>query len=111
MYLNQLNQIKKELVQKNKLENSTRSRVILLKQAWLNDSTKKCEKCERKENLTLDHIVPVRIVKEFGIDEEREFMPENYRVLCKICNHYKGERLDFADRRTKELLIRFLERV
>lgn len=109
--MNHFKDLMKQFKEEERENNLSKNRVIILKQEWLKENGKQCEKCERTDNLTIDHIIPASFVKEFGIDEIKTFMPENYRVLCRICNHYKGDRLDFSDKRTKELLIKFLEKV
>ncbi len=107
-----LKQLKEELKQKGKLENLTRRNRILLEQTFFKDNKNKgCEKCQRKENPTLDHIVPKDILKQFGIDIDTEFIEDNLRILCKTCNTFKGNRLDFSTPKTKEILLKILERV
>lgn len=107
----ELRAILKQIKEEQTNEGLRRKEVIGLKRLWLENNAKQCEKCPRNEKLTLDHIIPVKIIKEFGIDEEKMFMPENYRVLCGVCNHYKADRLDFSDKRTKELLVKYLEKI
>ena len=104
-----LKELVKELKENNKLDSINRARLVALKQLWLKEQEGKCVKCGRTENLTLDHVIPVRIINEMGIEESKTYMPENYRVLCRICNQFKGDRLDFSEKKTKELLIKYLE--
>lgn len=70
-----------------------------------------CEKCQRTDNLTVDHIIPQDVLRMMGIDPEAERDTRNFRLLCKICNGQKANRLDFTDHRTKALLIEYAHRV
>jgi 5-methylcytosine-specific restriction endonuclease McrA len=67
-----------------------------------------CEKCPRTTNLTLDHIIPLSFLAQMGIDVLRDVVPDNYRILCKPCNLFKGDRLDFSTPKTKEILLRLI---
>lgn|SRR3990167_360351 len=107
----EIKEILKQIKQEQTNEGLRRKEVIGLKRLWFQENAKQCEKCPRNENLTLDHIIPVRWIDQLGIEEERMFMPENYRILCSPCNHFKADKLDFSDKRTKELLIKYLEKV
>lgn len=70
-----------------------------------------CAKCPRTDRLTLDHIVPVSYLADFGFDVLREIIPDNYQILCQPCNLFKMDRLDFSNPKTKEILIRILEKL
>lgn len=72
-----------------------------------------CEnkQCERTKHQTIDHIIPKQILLFFGIDSDRTFMPNNLQILCRICNAFKANRLDFTNPRTKELLQELLNEV
>jgi len=101
----------KTLVQEYSLEEKLESKgaaaIIALKQAWFKtevEAGKGCERCGKTTNLTLDHIVPVLILLQFGVDEKRTFMPENYQLLCRSCNVFKSDRLDFTLPVTKIIL-------
>jgi len=55
----------------------------------------KCLRCGSKENLTIDHIVPVSMG---GVKEKF-----NLQTLCKHCNQWKGSRIiDFRHKPTKK---------
>ena len=71
----------------------------------------KCDKCWRTDNLTLDHIVPVDILRQMGFDTERFTGEEDFRLLCKSCNNFKGNQLDFSTPATKKLLLKYLEKL
>ena len=99
-----LNQVKKELQEKNKLDVLTRKNCILLKQAWFKNQEQKCIKCGSIEGLTLDHIVPIEILSQF-IDEDRVFNENWYQILCYKCNRFKSSKLDLVNPKTKEILL------
>ena len=84
---------------------------IALEIAWLKEHKDEGCKCGRRYDLTIDHIIPDKLLKEFGINIETYFEPRNFRVLCRICNVYKSDRLDFADPRTKKLLLEFINQI
>ncbi len=67
--------------------------------------------CGRKDMLTIDHIVPKQILIEMGFDAERQWMPENFVIMCRPCNALKSGRLDFSNPKTKEILTKLLERL
>src|SRR3990167_917013 len=109
-----LKELKKELKEKGREDNYRKSEKILLEQAKLKElieTTGKCDKCGRADNLTLEHIIPRDILRSFGVDLDKDFIEENLGLTCKICNCFKGNRLDFSIPQTKEILIKLLERV
>ena len=71
----------------------------------------KCEDCGRTEMLTLDHIIPLIILRDFGFNPKKFFDKENLRLICRPCNGIKSGRLDFSDPRTKKLLLKYLEMI
>lgn len=73
----------------------------------------KCERCERTELslLTVDHIIPVEILLLMGVERTETYDEENFAVLCRICNAIKSNRMDFGDKRTKPLLLKYLNRI
>lgn len=46
----------------------------------------KCAKCGKKENLTIDHIIPR---SKGGVKHGQH----NLQVLCNKCNHYKADKI------------------
>lgn len=68
-----------------------------------------CPKCKENKKLSLDHIIPVCILIDMGIDVYRD--DDNIQVICYDCNKEKRGRLDFADSRTIPLLRRYLDEV
>jgi 5-methylcytosine-specific restriction endonuclease McrA len=75
----------------------------------------KCEKCGRPDGgpvkLTVDHIIPVDILLLLGLDKPQTFDEDNFAVLCKVCNNFKNNKLDFADPRTKLLMNKYMARL
>jgi len=105
-----LQQIKQEIKQRRHEDNLTKSDLLALEKAFLRDR-KICAKCGRTQELTVDHIVPRDILKQFGIDIDRTYIEENLQILCRICNTFKGNKLDFSNPKTKEILLRLLQRI
>lgn len=104
-------ELRKEVKQKRKDDKFTKNDVLFLRAAWLRDQPQVCEDCGGDKDLTVDHIVPMELLKSFGIDPEQEVLEEDLKILCRRCNQYKGHRLDFKDKRTKILLLKYLERI
>ncbi len=78
----------------------------------INRDGKKCRRCPREEWLTLDHIVPLSLLRDMGIDDLETYRDhDNFQLLCKPCNQFKSNRLDFSDPRTKQLLIKYLQQL
>lgn len=112
--MNHYKNLLKELTEKGKENNLSKNLKIAKEQAIFKDlleTEKKCRKCDRTENLTLDHIIPVAILECFGIDTEREIFKENYQLLCRLCNRFKANRLDFSLKETKVILTKLLEKI
>jgi len=106
--------LKRELREMTQKEIMTRkNREVLEREIFikLKKESEKCEKCWRTDNLNLDHIVPKDILKMFGMDVEREILDGNYRIMCRPCNSFKGNKLDFADKRTKDLLLQLVQKI
>jgi 5-methylcytosine-specific restriction endonuclease McrA len=102
--------LKETLSEEGKVKAGKKS-IQILEREWFEQQIKKCEKCGRTEKLTIDHIIPKDIVHYFGIDLSKEFWPKNFRILCSICNHFKGNQLDFSTSKTKELLLELLSKI
>ena len=95
-----------------KVGKPTTKLIALTLEKLLNRDGKKCYKCGREEWLTIDHIVPVSILRDMGVSELETYDDEeNLRILCKMCNGFKANRLDFSDPRTKRVLMRVLEKL
>src|SRR3990167_6668156 len=105
-----LAEIKKELKEKDKFEKLSKKNKIALEQAWYIDAKKESEKCGRTENLTIDHIISKNIIRSFGVDIDKHFDENDLRILCFSCNQFKGNQLDFSTPKTKQLLLKYLEK-
>ena len=97
-----------ELLTKDKL---TKKNLIFLEHTFFTDSVEAgvtCCKCNRSNNLTLDHIIPKSILVDFGIDVERTYDEENLLIMCRACNQIKANHLDFSIPMTKYLLEKYM---
>ena len=100
----ELHSFKKE----KKQEKLTKSEIYALRAKFLEEGTE-CGKCGRKENLTVDHIVPVSLLEQLGIYIDQDPNEcENWQILCFPCNQYKKGRLDFTHPKTKPLLLKYI---
>jgi hypothetical protein len=70
-----------------------------------------CARCGRTEMQTCDHIVPASLCDQLGVDMDSELDEENFQVLCRPCNQYKANRLDFSIPKTKELLLKYINKL
>lgn len=90
---------------------SSRKRTMALEAMWLKEQNQKCDRCPETSYLTVDHIIPASLLIQIGIESDLMFIPENYGVLCKRCNWFKANRLDFANPKTKPLLKEFVNNI
>lgn len=63
-----------------------------------------CEKCGRNLPLTVDHIIPAYLLEQMGLYDEMINDVNNFSLLCRYCNAYKGGRLDMLNPKTISLL-------
>lgn len=68
-----------------------------------------CPVCTHRKPMTVDHIVPLMILKSFAVsDIDMYFLKYefelNFQMLCFECNLSKGERLDFSNPKTIKIL-------
>ncbi len=98
-----------EMLQERNIEESTRKNVRVNQIIWKNRQEQQCAKCPRKDNLTLDHIIPKELALSFGVDFINQYWEENFQMLCKPCNVFKSGRLDFSNLKTKVLLLKLIE--
>lgn len=69
-----------------------------------------CRKCQSKKDLTIDHIVPITILKQFLLEDEIFELESNFQILCKYCNHMKADRLDLRDIWTYKIFHHIIEK-
>lgn len=72
-----------------------------------------CVSCRRfaPGSMTIDHIIPDSLLVMFGIDTDLEWDEENIQIMCRPCNSFKANRLDFKNPKTKPLLLKYIERI
>jgi 5-methylcytosine-specific restriction endonuclease McrA len=79
---------------------------------WLlkcKEKNAQCVKCGDKRLLSVDHIVPVSLIKQFLIDSNSDYdamynMEDNFQILCKYCNAMKRDSIDVKNIKTFEVL-------
>lgn len=105
--------MKEKLMQEERMQKRVFNDYIMWKAGVLKklkEQIGKCEKCQRTDlPLTIDHIIPVFILRDLGRVPELERDERNFRVLCKLCNSLKGHHLDFTELRTKPLILEYLQ--
>jgi hypothetical protein len=52
--------------------------------------------------------VRISLLAQLGVDVEHEVDLEDLEVLCRPCNYYKQNRLDFTNPKTKAILLKYL---
>ena len=52
----------------------------------------KCKGCGKTNNLTIDHIIPKKICKDWGWPPEQTHAISNLHLLCRSCNSTKGKK-------------------
>jgi len=60
-----------------------------------------------KEKLTLDHIIPKKVLLDMGL-EDYYVDESNLQILCVRCNGKKGSQLDFSNPKTIILLEKYI---
>ncbi len=71
---------------------------------------KKCAKCPRTEMLTVDHVIPIAILRDFGLSLEEMYELEYLQVYCRPCNSLKANKIDVNLPETKTILLKLLDR-
>jgi len=72
----------------------------------------KCVRCGKNEWLTVDHIIPWGFLQQMGIERSETYRDfDNLQLMCKRCNGLKADRFDWADPRTKPLLLKYIEQM
>lgn len=83
----------------------------LKKQLKVTDENAKCVKCENKENLTVDHIIPQSFFNLFRPDFIRMACNNkaNLQILCSTCNLAKNSFVAL-DQKTVDTLKRIIDK-
>ena len=85
-------------------------RKSIIEQENGNRSDLKCVKCGLNKFLTVDHIIPVFLLEQFCLKDEKYNMEDNFQYLCKFCNQQKGSGIDVRNPKTFELLEEIIKR-
>lgn len=95
------------------------TKVKKLKGRWHRETLRKlikdrgdyCESCgvvgDKHTKLTLDHIIPRKILLDLGLDEYYKD-ETNLQILCARCNGKKASQLDFSNPKTIVLLEKYI---
>jgi len=79
----------------------------------LKEKYKACTVCGATSNLTIEHIVPMSILKMFGIHRLQSTKyyehSRNLTVTCNRCNQARGNRIDLDDPKVKKVLMWYLK--
>ncbi len=67
-----------------------------------------CKVSGKIKKLTLDHIVPKKILLDMGLDEYYDD-ESNLEILCSGCNGRKGSQLDFSNPKTIVQLEKYIK--
>ena len=95
-------------------QKSSVKKTMALEMMWLDEQKKsgrKCDRCGTEKDLTVDHIIPESLLVQLGLEPRVSYVPQNYGVLCRRCNLFKANRLDYANPKTKPLLKEFVDSI
>jgi 5-methylcytosine-specific restriction endonuclease McrA len=67
-----------------------------------------CPRCTKLREMTVEHIIPVHLLQEIGLQEEAMNDEDNFELLCYSCNKFKGGRIDMAHPKTIPLLKKYI---
>lgn len=76
-----------------------------------------CAKCGTKDNLTVDHIIPIAILeplcRDLGFDSWylKYDNEANFQILCQYDNRAKNMQLDVRNPKTLPLLKKLIEKI
>lgn len=68
----------------------------------------KCDCCGKEKELNVEHIIPVSIMSQLGLQDEIINDEENFELFCFACNRYKGSAINIAHPKTKGLLLKYV---
>ena len=84
-------------------------------QKLIKERGNKCNVCgseggieHHQDKLTLDHIIPKKMLLDMGLDEFYDD-EENLDIACSKCNGRKGSQLDFSNPKTIALLEKYMD--
>jgi len=72
------------------------------------DQCGNCNATSKEDKMTLDHIVPKKMLLDMGLDEFYDD-ESNLEVLCSKCNSRKGSQLDFSNPKTIIQLEKYIQ--
>ena len=67
-----------------------------------------CSKCGKFKEITVDHIIPVYLMEQLGLDDEIVNDEENFENVCLTCNRFKSCRIEMANPKTIPLLKKYI---
>jgi 5-methylcytosine-specific restriction endonuclease McrA len=67
-----------------------------------------CPKCLRVKEVTVDHIIPVHLLEQLGLEDETKNDEDNFELTCYTCNKFKGARIDLSNPKTVPLLKKYI---
>jgi 5-methylcytosine-specific restriction endonuclease McrA len=80
-------------------------------QKMLREGTGTCQKCGNMMPLTVDHIIPVALLQQLGLEDAIQDDVDNFSFLCQPCNRFKGGRIELANPRTIPLLKKYVDAI
>lgn len=89
----------------------SKSEYFKIRSLWWTEQMSKvavCNRCRRSRELTTDHIIPQQLLAQMGFEVERMWDVQNMQILCRYCNVFKSNKLDFSNPLTKILLYKYL---
>lgn len=67
-----------------------------------------CPRCQRLREVTVEHIIPVNLLRELGLFDAIQNDTENFELICFLCNQFKGGRIDMSHPKTVPLLKKYI---
>lgn len=78
---------------------------------WQKIRKGKCQTCGREADLNVDHIVPKYLLEQLGLFDEILNDEENFELVCRTCNTFKGSRINLANPKTIPLFKKYINRL
>lgn len=70
-----------------------------------------CPRCNKMRAITVEHIIPVMLLQQLGLNDEAQNDTDNFELLCYACNMFKGGRIDMAHPKTIPLLKKYINKL